>query len=117
MTELGTVVAAGRLLPAACLPPTLPVLGWPSLSRMWRDRLPPLTPLFWGGRVLGGELPAGIWGAGKAEEELGHPAAPLSWDVRTAGDKGGGLGDTYLINWPRSSHRVSQPGHLHSPCP
>lgn len=26
-------------------------------------------------------------------------------------------GDTYLINWPRSSHRVSQPGHLHSPCP
>lgn len=21
------------------------------------------------------------------------------------------------MNWPRSSHRVSQPGHLHSPCP
>lgn len=30
---------------------------------------------------------------------------------------GGARGDTYLINWPRSSHRVSQPGHLHSPCP
>lgn len=30
---------------------------------------------------------------------------------------GRGWGDTYLINWPRSSHRVSQPGHLHSPCP
>lgn len=34
-----------------------------------------------------------------------------SWGTKEPG------GDTYLINWPRSSHRVSQPGHLHSPCP
>lgn len=25
--------------------------------------------------------------------------------------------DTYLTNCPKSSQRVSQPGHLHSPCP
>lgn len=74
---------------------------------------------------MAGEAASRKMGGGKAEEELGHPAAQLSWDIRTTGDRRldregpfwERLGDTYLINWPRSSHRVSQPGHLHSPCP
>lgn len=68
-------------------------------------------------------------GAGK---ELGTPGVRTAGQLVAGGPKRGKLGgrlgskgphgkaaggDTYLINWPRSSHRVSQPGHLHSPCP
>lgn len=66
-------------------------------------------------------------GRQKAVKELGHPTAQFSSNTGTPDDKSRldregslrrrGPGDTYLINWPRSSHRVSQPGHLHSPCP
>lgn len=129
MTELGTVVAAGRPLPAACVLPTLPVLWLPVLGRH--------SPGCGEIGFLSSDTPALEWGrgreaasrdmgrgAGKAAGELGHPTVRLCKDIRTPGDKteggflaGRGLGDTYLINWPRSSHRVSQPGHLHSPCP
>ena len=161
MTEPGTAVAAGRLLPAACPPGpkavTRPPLSERSLGKLGRatgrcgggeSPPPPHTPPSWapaawggGGEAAGPGIQAGR-GAGVIRELTADRKGPRPPRVRMAGqlvaegprrgklggrlgDAGsswgvvsrGGQGDTYLINWPRSSHRVSQPGHLHSPCP
>lgn len=149
MTEPGTAVAAGRLLPAAC-PPGPEAVSRPSLGDgpggswggRWEKVSPPHTPTLLGFSCLAtGDREQGTgrggcwtrntdWAGGRvgAMRELmvqrrneAPPPGVRTQDTWASWVAGWGTkergGDTYLINWPRSSHRVSQPGHLHSPCP